>query len=202
MSEPMLAPNSAVSNWTPISTSGLAIAMRDDLTIAGLAAFRDTRDALSLSISHAFGTGLPVAGKRVSGNGVWLQWAGADQWYVLAQRQGHRDLEQELKPLVGALAAVVDHSDARAVFTISGRHARDVLAKGLPIDLDERAFAIDDVAITHANHIGITIACLDDDPTFEITLYRSYAESFAEWLRHAAAEFIIDYAVNAPVCRR
>lgn len=190
MSEPMLAPNSAVSNWAPISTSGLAIAMRDDLTIAGLAAFRDTSDALAQAIVQAFGTALPLAGKRVSGNGVWLQWAGADQWHVLAQCQGHRDLEQELKPLVGALAAVVDHSDARAVFTISGRHARDVLAKGLPIDLDERAFATGDVAITHANHIGITIACLDEAPTFEVTLYRSYAESFAEWLRHAAAEFI------------
>ncbi len=189
MPETILAATSAFSRSAPLSAPALGISYRDDLTIASFAAFRDKAAALSDLVTRAFGVALPTAGKRISSGTIAFQWAGPHQWLAIAERGAARDLETELKPLVAGLAAVVDQSDARAVVVISGPRAVDVLAKGLPIDLHERAFATGDAAITHASHIGVTIARLDDAPTFEITMYRSYAGSFDQWLRHAAAEF-------------
>lgn len=188
MPDPILQPASAVAAWTPVATAGLSIDVRDDLTIAGIAPFRGKAQAVSDALAERYGLALPAACRRISGDDITLQWSGPDQWIAIAGRVAARDLEVELKPLLAGLAAVVDHSDARAVVVFSGKHARDVLAKGLPIDLHERAFRVGDVAITHANHIGVTITQTGNEPAYEIMLYRSYADSFADWLRHATAE--------------
>lgn len=189
MLDQFLRSTSASPDWKPIAARGLAIDVRDDLTIAGIAPFRRKAPAVAAILAERYGLALPAAGKRISGSDIALQWSGPDQWLAIARRDVARDLEVELKPLLAGLAAIVDHSDARAVVTISGAHARDVLAKGLPIDLHERAFRVGDVAITHANHIGVTITQTGDEPAYEIMLYRSYAHSFAGWLLHASKEF-------------
>ena len=49
-----------------------------------------------------------------------------------------RDLAERLK----GLASISDQSGGRTVIRISGPRARDVLAKGLPIDLDPRGFPL------------------------------------------------------------
>jgi sarcosine oxidase subunit gamma len=108
---------------------------------------------------------------------------------AIAERGGSRDLEIELKKLLGDIANVVDHSDGRVVVRISGPRARDVLVKGIPIDLHPRAFKANDVAITHVSHIGVILWQLDDQPTYELALFRSYADSFVHWLADSAAEF-------------
>ena len=178
----------------PVSLPGLVIDCRGGLTVASIAAYRDKAAALSDLIEATYGAALPEPGRRVSSGAITLQWSGPSQWLAIAERGPHdgagRDLEVELKSLVGGLAAVVDQSDSRGIVAISGPRAIDVLVKGVPIDLHERAFATGQVANTHANHIAITIARLDDAPTFELTMYRSYATSFADWLHSAAAEFV------------
>ena len=88
------------------------------------------------------------------------------------------------------MSSIVDQSDARAVVRISGSRARDVLAKGVPIDLHPRAFKANNVAITHASHIGIIFWQIDDAPTYEIAMFRSFADSFAHWLIELSAEFV------------
>ncbi len=103
--------------------------------------------------------------------------------------QGQRDLETELKAALPGLASVVDHSDGRVVIRISGPRARDVLTKGVPIDLDPRAFGPGDAAITHASHIGVILWQLDNTPTYEIALFRSYADNFVHWIEESAEEF-------------
>lgn len=189
MPDPVLQPTPAIQAWTPIAVAGLAIDVRDDLTIAGIAPFRGNAQAVADALAARYGLALPAACRRISGDDITLQWSGPDQWIAIAGRGAARDLEVELKPLLAGLAAVVDHSDARAVVVVSGEHARSVLAKGLPIDLHERAFRVGDVAITHANHIGVTITQAGHEPVYEIMLYRSYADSFAGWLLHASKEF-------------
>ena len=110
-------------------------------------------------------------------------------WMAIAERGQSRDIEVELKPLLDGLSSVVDQSDARAVVRISGPRARDVLAKGVPIDLHPRAFKGNGVAITHANHVGIILWQIDDAPTYEIAMFRGFADSFAHWLLESAEEF-------------
>lgn len=189
MPEPTLVAVSAFSRLRPVATTAISIAPRDDVTIASIAPLRGQDDAVASAILNRYGVALPAVGRRIEAHGLSLQWAGPSQWLAMAERREGRDLELELKPLLARLAAVVDQSDARAVLGLAGVRAPDVLAKGVPIDIHPREFPSGAVAITHAGHIGITLARIDDTPTFEISVPRSYADSFADWLSEAAAAF-------------
>lgn len=187
-----LQPASAFPHWKPINVPGLDIERREDLTIASFAAAQGKRAMLSAAINAVYGGSLPTSPQRVSlGKGVDVVWAGPDQWLAIADRQGGRDLENELRPMLDGLGSVTDQSDARAVVRISGERARDLLAKGLPIDLDPRAFPANGVAITHAAHIGIILWQVNATPTYELAMFRSFADSFERWLHHSVEEWAI-----------
>lgn len=186
MADNMLKSCSAFSHPEPVSMAGLAIEMREDLTMASFAAAKGKVDALCAAIRDAYGVDLPRRPQRVAGRGIAFVWAGPDQWLAVADRENGRDLEHELMALLSGLASVVDQSDGRVVVRVSGPMARTVLAKGVPIDLHPRAFGPGSAAITHASHIGVIIWQLDDIPTFEMALFRSYADSFTHWLLDSA----------------
>lgn len=189
MADQGLVATSAFLEWHPPTIKGLAVEPRENLTIASVAASKGKKDALVAAIRAAYGVDLPARPVRVEGVGIAFIWAGPDQWLAVADRGQNRDLEIELKAPLAGLASVVDHSDGRVVVRISGDRARDVLTKGMPIDLHPRAFRTGDVAITHASHIGTILWQLDEKPTYEVALFRSYVDSFAHWLFDSAAEF-------------
>jgi sarcosine oxidase subunit gamma len=72
---------------------------------------------------------------------------------------------------------------------VSGPRARDVLAKGLPIDLDPRAFPLGSAATSAISHMGVQLWQLDDTRSYDIAIFRSLTESFWRWLTASAAEF-------------
>ena len=185
MADSMLKPTSAFSHLEPWTSPGLAIEPRENLTIASFAAAKGKVSALTAAVRDAYGVELPRRPERVVGRDICFIWAGPDQWFAVADRAGGRDLELELKPRLSGLASVVDQSDGRVVVRVSGPLARKVLAKGVPVDLDARAFGVNAVAITHASHIGIIMWQIDDVPTFEMAMFRSYADSFTHWLLEA-----------------
>lgn len=194
MADQTLAPRSAFLDWHPPATPDLAVSVRETLTMASFAAARGKEDALREAVRSAYGADLPKRGGRVEGKGIAFVWTGPDQWLAVAEREQGRDIEAELKTTLAGIASVVDQSDGRVVVRISGARARDVLAKGVPIDLHPRAFRPGDVAITHASHIGVILWQTDEAPTYEAALFRSYADSFAHWLFESAAE----YATHKP----
>ncbi|WP_072394358.1 sarcosine oxidase subunit gamma family protein [Hyphomicrobium sp. CS1GBMeth3] len=184
-----LTPASAFHDWHPLATPGLTVTPRETLTLASFAAIQGKENALREAIYTGYGVELPRGTSRVTGVGTAFVWAGPDHWLALAEREGGRDLESELKEQLSGIASVVDQSDGRVVVRIAGPHARSVLAKGVPLDLHPRAFRPGDVAITHASHIGVILWQVDDQPTYEVALFRSYADSFAHWLFESAAEY-------------
>jgi sarcosine oxidase subunit gamma len=64
-----------------------------------------------------------------------------------------------------------------------------VLAKGLPIDLDPRAFPLGSAATSAISHIGVQLWQADDTRSYDIAIFRSLSESFWRWLTTSAAEF-------------
>ena len=98
-------------------------------------------------------------------------------------------LAARVRARVGPFAAVSDQSDTRLVLLLRGPCVRDVLAKGVPVDLHPQAFKAGDVACTLVAYINIQIDMLDDAPTYQLTAPRSMAGSFWLWLTAAAAEF-------------
>ncbi len=87
-----------------------------------------------------------------------------------------------LRDRLGPLASVSDQSGGYAIFRLSGRDARTVLQRGASIDFHPAAFGPGAVATTVIAHIGVVIRQVDDAPTYDILLFRSFAGSFRHWL--------------------
>ncbi len=189
MANQALAARSAFTDWKPLNSPQLTIDELDNLTLASFAAGKDKKALLLSAIRNTYGVDLPETPERVQGKDISFVWSGPNQWIAIAERSKGRDLEVEFKPVLAGLGSVVDQSDARAVIRIFGPRTRDVLAKGVPVDLHPRAFKANAVAITHASHIGVILWQIDEAPTYEIAMFRSFADSFAHWLMHSAAEF-------------
>ncbi len=135
------------------------------------------------------GLTLPGPGGWSAGGGWRAIWVGPERWLVFGPASDRDDIERSLRDRLGPLASVSDQSDARVVLRLSGPRVREALSKGIGIDLHPRAFSAGRAAATLAAQIGVVIWQLDDAPTYELAVARSYAGSLAEWLVGAAAEY-------------
>ena len=81
----------------------------------------------------------------------------------------------------------VNVSDARAIFTIQGQGAREVLAKGAPIDLSSEAFGVGDLRRSRIGQLAAAF-WMTDTETFELACFRSVGAFMFDWLTNAARE--------------
>lgn len=158
--------------------------------IAAVSAFTNGGDEVASRLRETLGLAPPDGSRRVAEGLTAILGTGPRSWLVT--REGGAPLAAELATLLDGHAAVADQSDGYAVIRLAGPAVRSVLAKGIGIDLHDRAFPPGSVAQTACAHIGVILWRLDDEAghaVFEVALYRSYAESFLRFLHGAAAEF-------------
>jgi sarcosine oxidase subunit gamma len=169
--------------------AGVTATLLDGFGLATLIAAPGGTAALSQVVEGWLRIALPTTPKVISGAAHDVIWSGPDQWLLrAATRDGFGDLLEALS----AQAAVSDQSDARAALRLSGPHVRDVLAKGVMLDLHPAAFAVGDTALTSIAHIGVHLWRLADGldgSVFEIMVARSMVGSFWSWFAASAAEF-------------
>jgi sarcosine oxidase subunit gamma len=114
--------------------------------------------------------------------GARVQWAGAEQYFVL-------DISfEDVRKKFEGLASCSDQSHGRVIIRIEGPKVRQVLCKGTPIDLHEGDFEIGKSALTQMAHVGVHLTCIGKD-VFELSVFRGFSESFWEWLTEQAEEF-------------
>lgn len=171
--------------------AGVRIAQRLGLSLASVAARNGQKDVLATKFVDLTGLALPARGRRVDSDEVSVLWSGPDQWLVQAAA-GHGSLTaMALASALGADAAVTDQSDARAIIRLSGPRVRDLLGKGVMIDLHPRVFKPGMTAITLVAHIGVQVSAVEAG-TFECLVPRSFAGSFWDWMVHSGSEYGIE----------
>jgi len=168
--------------------AGVRLGVRHPLSMVTIIARKDQTGAVSDAMEKHYGVVCPAAGNSASGARVTLHWAGADQWFALADDREEGALYEELRGALVGIASLSEQSHGRIVLSVSGPHARDVLAKGTPVDLHPRAFGEGRCAVTQMAHVGVHIAQVGPDE-FELSLFRGFAESFWEWLTKMSEEF-------------
>ena len=170
-------------------SAGVAIALRTDLALATVMARKSQHDALTRQVHETFGLDVPTMPRRVAAGPVAFTWAGPGHWLASARdREGHV-FEGQLRSTLAGLASVNNQSDGRTVIRVSGPKAREALAKGVPIDLHPRVFTPGDTAITTVAYMGVHFWQLDETPTYELAVFRSFGAAFWQWLVCASAEF-------------
>lgn len=150
----------------------------------------DPKDAgLMLRLAEALGFALPVVPNTVAskdaGRALWL---GPDEWLVVGPDGQHQALEQTLRNgLHGAFGSIVDVSANRTRLEIRGPKAHELLAQGVPIDLDSRSFGPGHCAQTLLPKAQVIIE-RRDETAFHVYARTSFASYVADWLLDAAAE--------------
>ena len=113
---------------------------------------------------------------------------GPDEWLLATEPGKERDIAGQLgENLSGQCYSLVDVTGGQVLLRLRGSHVREVLAKGCTLDLHPRAFKMGQCAQTTLAKTSMLIALIDDAPTFDIIVRRSFAEYAARWLQHSSA---------------
>ena len=157
------------------SGSGM-ISIRADLADEG---FRE-------AATPVLGVGVPQVRKAEFAGERTLVWMSPDELLLLLP---HNQVAEMLAALDAALEGrhrlVADVSDARAVFTLEGSRAREVLARGAPVDLSAEAFGTGDVRRTRLGQVAVAFWMPAPDQ-FDLICFRSVSEYVGTWLENAA----------------
>lgn len=177
----------ALGGSTPFSRRwhGCVLSEAPDRAAASLATRTGQDEALSAAIASVFGATLPGPGRWTAADKAVFFWTGPGQWSVEADDDGP-SLTAVLQRAVGDAASVVDQSDACACLHLAGPLAPAVLEKLCPLDLHPSVFPVGSVTRTLMEHLGVSIAVLDEEPRFALWVERSAARSFLHALVQAA----------------
>ena len=140
--------------------------------------------AVAGRIGVALGVPLPLEPNTVSTGGQRSAlWLGPDEWLVVDDDGDAPEIEARVRQAFAPdWGSVVDVSANRAVFELSGPAARDILARGCPLDLHPRCFAPGKCAQTLLAKTAIILWQTDAAPTFRILVRASFASHLARWL--------------------
>jgi sarcosine oxidase, subunit gamma len=121
-------------------------------------------------------------------------WLGPDAWLLTCPPGEVAAHIGSLREAVSDVhAAITDVSDGRVALRLGGPNARDVLAKGCPLDLHPRAFAAGRCAQSLLAKASVLLHLLDDDvrrgPVFDLYVARSFAHYLFAWLEDAGHEY-------------
>jgi sarcosine oxidase subunit gamma len=174
----MLDRRSALATAHPFSWAALTLGEVRDFTLTQVAGF-GSFEADVAAIAGA----LPTTNDQASdSNGRTVFRTGPQSfWFVGPEND---DLAAELS----GKAIVTSLSSSRSRISIEGRAARDVLRKGIPIDLHESVFAPGKFAMTGLHHTPVLLHCTAEQ-RFELYVMRTFAMNVWEWLEDAALEF-------------
>ena len=133
---------------------GVVVALRPDLALAFVMARKGKAADLRQRVQDRFGLTLPTTAQRAEKSGglgldsLSFIWAGPGRWLARTPTQTATSLEAMLRQELSGLASVVNQTDGRCVFRVSGPRSRDALAQGVPVDVDPRVFGPGDTALT------------------------------------------------------
>jgi sarcosine oxidase, subunit gamma len=127
-------------------------------------------------------------------NAITALWLGPDQWLLTCPADDTAFFLNTLRrALAGRQAALTEVTDGRVALALAGPSARDLLAKGCPLDLHPRTFRPGHCAQTLLAKANILLHLRADDPdsgpTFDLYVARSFSHYLWTWLEDAGLEY-------------
>ena len=165
--------------------------IRHPLALLQVSAFAADIDDAGTRLSREMGLPLPSPLRLTGSVHKSLRAIGPGVWHV-AGESNQIPAADALQTTLEGVATVVDLSHARMALHVSGPSAARVIAAHCGIDLDAVMFPTGAVTGTRFNQLGMTLARLDDTPTFELMVFRGYAAFVYEALVESAREFNVN----------
>ena len=122
---------------------------------------------------------------------------GPEQFWITGPSDDAANIEARLRQMIPpAIGAVTPLSHSRTRIVVAGERARDILAKGIPLDLHPDVFGAGQAALTGVHHTPLLLHRAGPD-RYELWAMRSFALTVWEWLADAALEFGYDIGDSA-----
>ncbi len=147
----------------------------------------DLSDAtVAKAVKDAVGSDMPGV-RKATDTALWMS---PDELLLLCPYGEQADVVGKLTDaLADTHHLAVDVSDARTLFRLEGDTAREVLAKGAPVDLARGQFTVGDLRRTRISHVAAAFWQSGEGPdVFEIICFRSYARYLWDWLEESSRE--------------
>jgi sarcosine oxidase subunit gamma len=147
--------------------------------------------AFASAVQAATGVALPSTANTVASAGTRrILWLGPNEWRVTGADGEAASLVETLRGnFVGQHAAACDVSESRAILVLKGPRAREVLMRGVSLDLHPREFRVGQCAQTGLSRANVLLHLVDDTPTFEIYVLKSFSDYLWRWLEKVAVDF-------------
>ncbi len=171
---------------------GVGIAEVRGLDLVQVVGWPDGFDGVSAAVSEAVACPPPPDYRTAAVAGpVTIFMTGPERLLIVAP-ESHGLHDKLAGRLPADQAAVTGLGHGRAVLRLSGPAARDVLVKGLPVDIDDSVFPAGAFAQSMLEEVAALVHRRPDEggqPVFDIYVTRSLAHIVFAWLQEAAAEF-------------
>jgi sarcosine oxidase subunit gamma len=178
---------------SPLEGVALPARVRELPFLAQLDLRADPSDAaLMARLTTALGARPPTEPNTaiVSDDGTrHVLWLGPDAWLIVAEPDTGPALEDAIRKAIGeGRGAVVDVSANRTTLSVGGPRARELLAFGCSIDLDERRFKPGMCVHTLLARANVIIVPVGPavEPAFRVFVRPSFAAYLGAWLTDAA----------------
>lgn len=170
--------------------SSLVIQERPNVAQIQVIARKDKVDSLARRLSALLGTGTalaPLEGVETDAFRVYA--TGPREYWVFSETLGAGELERRLGDELGDTASLFDQSHVRIVVGIRGDGATGILALGTPLDLEGGTPPAPGACHSALDHVPALVVRRAERNSYDLSVPRSYAESFVAWFSEAALEF-------------
>jgi sarcosine oxidase subunit gamma len=174
----MLDRRSALATAHPFAWAALTLGEVRNFTltqVAGFGGFETDVAAIAGALPQASDQAIESNGRTIFRTGP------QGFWFIGPENDA-------LGAKLGGKAIITPLTSSRSRISIEGRAARDMLRKGIPIDLHESVFTPGKFAMTGVHHTPVLLHCTDAQ-RFELYAMRTFAMNVWEWLEDAALEF-------------
>jgi sarcosine oxidase, subunit gamma len=131
-------------------------------------------EPIARALRDTFGLSVPGTRRMVSGERAAVAWMAPDELLILVDPAVVTEMLAALEAeMQGGFVTLAEVSDARAIFTIRGTQARDVLAKACPVDFAD--FAVGTIRRTRAAQVAAAV-WRDAEDEFTLVCFRSVAQ--------------------------
>jgi sarcosine oxidase subunit gamma len=185
-----LDPVRVPGNHGAIGPEGPGVVLRERRNLALVSVMPAGRDRAALAgrLKAGLGLDLPAPNRTTQDETRLLAFAGLDKWMAVQPKTDGPALVAALRDALGDTARLADQSHGQVAIEIDGPAARDVLAKGVAVDLHPKVFAVGDAALVAINHVHVLLwrSGLDG---YTLVVMRSFARDLWAFLTTMAGEY-------------
>jgi sarcosine oxidase subunit gamma len=140
---------------------------------------------------------LPVKSNAMSIAKHRIYWLGPDEWLIVTPKKECAGILARLHEALANLStALNDVSGGYVLLRLSGKNTREVLAKGCTLDFHPDVFPIEQCAQSGLAKATVLIGHIDDDPSYEVIVRRSFSEYLCLWLQSVGAEHGTGFSIR------